>query len=161
VDDGSADRIELQDQITQLLIENPLSVDEFLNPEDETIVDEDKDILVSVVNHYAITRPCEEEESSDEEEVKEVDIAETLRAVETVKMWRLQTGNNQDLQALDRLAREIASSQLDQQMTIAGAESASLTWSFRYRSGLHRMSRRKSQKCWPDLHSRNLNSPPT
>ena len=85
VNNGSADRIELRDQIAQLPIENPLSLDEFLNPEDETIVDEDEDIFISVVDHYAITRPGEEEESSDEE-VKEVDTAEALRAVETVKM---------------------------------------------------------------------------
>ena len=107
VDDGSTDRIELRDQIAQLQIENPLSIDEFLNPESETIVDEDEDIFISVVNHYAITRPGEEEESSDEEEVKEVDTAEALRAVETVKMWKLQKGDSQDLQALDRLTREI------------------------------------------------------
>jgi hypothetical protein len=31
-----------------------------------------------------------------------------LRAVEIVKMWKLQKGDSQDLQALDRLAREIA-----------------------------------------------------
>ena len=75
VDDGSADRIELRDQIAQLPIENPLSLDEFLNPEDEIIVDEDEDIFTSVVDHYAVISPGEEEESSDEE-VKEVDTAE-------------------------------------------------------------------------------------
>jgi hypothetical protein len=105
---SSVDRIELRDQITQLPIENPLSLDEFLNPEDKTIIDNDEDIFTSVVNHYTITTPGEEEESSDEEEVKEVDTAEALRAVETVKMWKLQKGDSQDLQALDRLTREIA-----------------------------------------------------
>jgi hypothetical protein len=54
VDDGSADRIELQDQITQLPIKNLLSLDEFLNPEDEIIVDKDEDIFISVVNHYLL-----------------------------------------------------------------------------------------------------------
>jgi hypothetical protein len=112
VDDGSADRIELQDQIAQLLIENPLSLDEFLNPEDEAIFDEDEDVFTSVVNHYAAARPGEEEESSggeeEEEEIKEVQTAEALRAVEIVKMWKLQKGDSQDLQALDRLSREIA-----------------------------------------------------
>src|ERR1700733_9756860 len=90
VDDGSADRIELQYQIAQLPIKDPLSLDEFLNPEDETIVDEDEDIFTSVVNNYSVDRSGEEEESSDEEEVEEVDTAEALRAVETVKMWKLQ-----------------------------------------------------------------------
>ena len=96
VDNGSTDRIELRDQIAQLPIENPLSLDEFLNPEDETIVDKDEDIFISIVDHYAITRPGEEEESSDEE-VEEVDTAEALRAIETVKIWKLQKGDSQDL----------------------------------------------------------------
>jgi hypothetical protein len=106
VDDGSADQIDLQDQMTQLLIDNLLSLYEFLNPEEEIIIDTDEDIFTSVVNHYAISGPDEEEESSDEE-VEEVDTAEALRAVETVKMWKLQKGDSQDLQALDRLTREI------------------------------------------------------
>ncbi len=51
------------------------------------------------MNHYAIARPGEEEESSnkEEEEVKEIDTAEALRAVETVKLWKLQKGDSQDL----------------------------------------------------------------
>jgi hypothetical protein len=54
IDNKSADRIELQDQITQLPIENPLSLDEFLNLEDETIVNKDKAIFTSVVDHYVV-----------------------------------------------------------------------------------------------------------
>ena len=96
VDNRSADRIELRDQIAQLPIENSLSLDEFLNLEDETIVDEDKDIFTSIVDHYTITRPGEKEESSDKE-IKEINTAEALRAVETVKMWKLQKGDSQDL----------------------------------------------------------------
>ena len=38
--DDRTDRAELRDQIAQLPIENPLPLDEFLNPEDETIIDE-------------------------------------------------------------------------------------------------------------------------
>jgi hypothetical protein len=38
------------------------------------------------VNYYAVTELSEEEESSDKEEVKEVDTAKALRAVEIVKM---------------------------------------------------------------------------
>jgi hypothetical protein len=86
VDNKSADRIELRDQITQLPIENLFSLDEFLNLEDKTIVNKDEDIFTSVVDYYAIVSPGEEEESSDEEEVKKVDTAEALRAVKTVKM---------------------------------------------------------------------------
>ena len=38
VDDGTADRLQLQAQIAQVPIENLTSLDEFLTPEDETIV---------------------------------------------------------------------------------------------------------------------------
>jgi hypothetical protein len=38
------------------------------------------------VNRYTVARLVKEEESSDKEEIKKVDTAETLRAVETVKM---------------------------------------------------------------------------
>jgi hypothetical protein len=78
-------------------LKNPLSLDEFLNPEDKVIVNEDEDIFTSVVDHYTVVSPGEKEESSDEEEVKEVNTAKALRAVETVKMWKLQKGDSQDL----------------------------------------------------------------
>ena len=98
VDDGTIDRIELRAQITQLSIENPFSLDEFLNLEDEIIVDEDVDIFISVVEHYSVDKPGEEKQSSDEEkEVEEVNTTVALRAIETVKMWKLQKGDGQDL----------------------------------------------------------------
>jgi hypothetical protein len=80
INDRSADRIELRDQITQLLIEIPLSLNEFLNPEDKTIVDKDEDIFTPVVDHYAVVNPGNEKKSSDEEEVKKVNTAKALRA---------------------------------------------------------------------------------
>jgi hypothetical protein len=107
VDDMSTDRIELQHQIVQLPIKNPLSLDEFLNPEDEMIIEEEEDIFEAIVDRYTITKSVEEDESSEEENIKEVDTAEALRAIETVKMWKLQKGDTQDLQVLDRLTREL------------------------------------------------------
>jgi hypothetical protein len=86
MDNKSADKIELQDQITQLSIENPLSLDEFLNSEDKTIVNKDEDIFISVVNYYVVISLGEEEESSDKEKIKKVYIAKALKAVKTVKM---------------------------------------------------------------------------
>jgi hypothetical protein len=38
------------------------------------------------VNRYTVARLVEEEKSSDKEEIKKVDTAEALRAIETVKM---------------------------------------------------------------------------
>jgi hypothetical protein len=84
-DDEAAERAELQEQIVQLLIENPLSLNEFLNPADETVIDKDDDIFISVVDYYSINKLGEESESSDEE-VEEVDTAEGLRCIETVKL---------------------------------------------------------------------------
>jgi hypothetical protein len=57
-----------------------------LNPEDEIIVDKDEDIFISVINYYAVPRLGKEEESSDEEKVKEVDTAKALGAVEIVNI---------------------------------------------------------------------------
>ena len=47
--DDRTDQAELRDQIAQLLIESPLPFNEFLNPEDKTIVDKDGDIFAVTV----------------------------------------------------------------------------------------------------------------
>ena len=69
-----------------------------MNLEDETTIDIDDDIFATVVEHYSVDKPGEDEESSDEE-VEGVDTVEALRAIETVKLWKLQKGDSQDLQA--------------------------------------------------------------
>ena len=86
--DDRIDRAELWDQITQLSIENPLSLDEFLNPEDEIIIDKDSDIFAAIVEHYSIDKPGEEEESSDkkEEEVEQIEDTEVLRIIERLRL---------------------------------------------------------------------------
>jgi hypothetical protein len=66
-------------------------LNEFLNPANETIVDADDNIFVSVVDHYSVDKPGEESESSDEE-VEEVDRAEALRCVEIVKYGSYRRG---------------------------------------------------------------------
>jgi hypothetical protein len=70
-------------------------------------IDKNENIFTSVVNRYTVARLVKEEKSSDKEEIKKVDTAEALRAVETMKIWKLQKGNSQYLQALDRITREI------------------------------------------------------
>ena len=106
VDDGT-DRVDLQDQIAQLLIENPLSLDEFLNPEDETILDMESDIFEAIVAAYS-SNQTDEGESSDEEEVKQVEDNTVLREIEVVKLWKLQKGTDHDIKALDRIERDYA-----------------------------------------------------
>ena len=97
-DNQVTERAELQAQIARLPIENPLSLNEFLTPDDKVIIDEDEDIFASVVKHYSINKSGEESESSDkEEELKEIAIAKALSCIEILKLWKLQKGNDQDL----------------------------------------------------------------
>jgi hypothetical protein len=96
-DDQSTERAELQAQITQLPIKNPLSLNEFLTLNNKVIIDKDEDIFVSVVDYYSIDKLGEESESSDKEEIEEIDTAEALRYIETLKLCKLQKGNSQDL----------------------------------------------------------------
>ena len=86
VDNKSTNRFELRDQITRLLIKNPLSLDKFLNPEKRTIVNKDKDIFITVINNYTIATIVKEKESSNKKEIKKVNIAKALRAIKTVKI---------------------------------------------------------------------------
>ena len=89
-DNQVTERAELQAQIARLPIENPLSLNEFLTPDDEMIIDKDEDIFASIVEHYSIDKLGEESESSDkEEEVKEIATAKALRCVEILKLWKL------------------------------------------------------------------------
>jgi hypothetical protein len=85
-DNQSTERAELQAQITQLLIKNPLSLNEFLTLNNKVIIDKDKDIFVSVVDYYSIDKLGEESESSDKEEIEEIDTAEALQCIETLKL---------------------------------------------------------------------------
>jgi hypothetical protein len=86
VDDGT-NRTDLQAQIAQLPIENSLSLDEFLNPKDEAILNKESDIFDTIVAAYSSYQADKEEESSDkEEEIKQVEDDKALRAIEIVKL---------------------------------------------------------------------------
>ena len=87
--DDRIDRAELRDQITLLSIENPLSLDEFLNLEDKIIINKDSDIFVAIVEYYSVDKPGEEEELSDEkeeEEVEQIEDTEVLRMIERLRL---------------------------------------------------------------------------
>jgi PIN domain nuclease of toxin-antitoxin system len=68
-----------------------------LNPEDEVIINKDENIFTSVVNRYTVARLVKEERLSDKEEIKKVDTAKALKAMKTVKIWKLHKRNSQDL----------------------------------------------------------------
>ena len=81
-----------------------------MNPEDEILIDEDSDIFTSVVECYSVNKVGEEGEGdsdSSEDEAEDVNITTALQCLEQIKLWKLQKGNTQDLQALDRLGREM------------------------------------------------------
>jgi hypothetical protein len=63
-------------------------LDEFLNQDGETIVDEDSNIFASVVDYYSIDKGGEESDKSDTEEPR-VPIAKAFKACETPKLWKL------------------------------------------------------------------------
>jgi hypothetical protein len=46
------------------------------------------------VNRYTVAKLVKEKESGNKEEIKKVNTAKALRAVKTVKMWKLQKGNS-------------------------------------------------------------------
>ena len=85
--DDRTDHIDLQAQIAQLPIKNPLSLDKFLNPKDEAILDKKGDIFDVIIAAYSSCQGDKEEESSDDkEEIKQVEDDKALRAIETVKL---------------------------------------------------------------------------
>jgi hypothetical protein len=108
-DDQATEQAQLQAQIALLPIKTPLSLNEFINPKDENIVDEDSDIFALVVECYSVSKVGEGEGDSDssEDEVEDVNTTTALQCLEQVKLWKLQKGNMQDLEALDRLGREM------------------------------------------------------
>jgi hypothetical protein len=84
--DDKTDRANLQDQITQLPIKNPLPLDKFLDPEDKAILNKKGDTFEAIVTAYSSNQADEEGESSNKEKVKQVKDDAALRAIETVKL---------------------------------------------------------------------------
>ena len=65
----------------------PLPLNEFVNPKDEMLIDEDSDIFTLVVKHYSVNRVGEERDSnSSKEEVKDVNTTTALQYLEQIKL---------------------------------------------------------------------------
>ena len=96
--DEQADRDVLQAQITELpMIEDPLSLNEFIDPLWEVIEDNNTDIFTSVVERYSIDDDDEvvEGPENDTFETELVSITEALKALEIVRLWELQQENGE------------------------------------------------------------------
>ena len=119
-----ADQDDLEAQINTLPgIVDPLTIAEFIQPAAEVIDDQDGDIFRSVVERYSQYKEGEEETDDESDvEVEKVSIAEALRCLDIVRLWKLQqeSDDRSTLQALDRLSREILQSkrQTTKQTTI-------------------------------------------
>ena len=126
-EDQQAERAELQEQIEQLPLpakgEERMSLYDFINPDTETIIDDDRDVFASVVERYSADKEGTEEEFEEGDiEVEKASTAKAIEALEYVKLWKLQQeGTCQEtLQALDRISREMA------QIKISGAKQTTL-----------------------------------
>jgi hypothetical protein len=82
---------------------------EFIKPSSKRINDKDRDIFKSVVYQYTANLKGQKSKESDGEELPKVSITKALKHLEGVRLWQLQQEDavNQDLQAIDRIKREI------------------------------------------------------
>ena len=91
-------------------ITDPLSIDEFIEPPQEVVEDDDRDIFASVVERYSTDKEGEEEPIEEGDiEVEKVPIKEAIKALETLKLWEIQQENGEilALQTLERIGRRI------------------------------------------------------
>ena len=109
VDEGVAKREALRVQISHLSgIQDPLLVDEFIEPLAEQVIDEDSDIMEAIVAIYG------HNENEDEKEVGEPDeslplLADAIKALTTLQRFKLSRDNrSRSIQALDQLSREFS-----------------------------------------------------
>ena len=105
--DEYADREDLQAIIARLpYIQNPLPVDEFINPPEERIVeDEDSDIFEQVVERYGVSEDDIVDMAEDgvvQEE--DISVSKAIEALETLKLFEIQQedGSEALLHALDQ-----------------------------------------------------------
>lgn len=115
-DSEQEQRAELQAQIMALPgITDPLSIDEFIEPPQEVVEDDDRDIFASVVERYSTDKEREEEPIEEGDiEVEKVPIKEAIKALETLKLWEIQQENGEilALQTLERIGRRIQQNKL-------------------------------------------------
>ena len=102
---------ELRSQIARLPGgDDPLSIEEFINPIEEVIDDNDDDTMAFIIEQYSSNKEGEESEPEEGDiEVPRVPINEAIQALEVLKLFTIQQDNDDTLisQALDRLGRDL------------------------------------------------------
>jgi DDE superfamily endonuclease len=110
VDEGIAEREDLRLQISLLPgIEDPLSVDEFIEPLAEQVIDEDIDIMEAIVAIYGHDENEDEEEVEGELEEPLPLLTDAIEALSTLQRFELSRDDgSRSIQALDQLSREFS-----------------------------------------------------
>jgi hypothetical protein len=110
VDEGIAEREDLRLQISLLPgIEDPLSVDEFIEPLAEQVIDEDIDIMEAIVAIYGHDENEDEEEVEGELEEPLPLLTDAIEALSTLQRFELSRDDgSRSIQALDQLLREFS-----------------------------------------------------
>ena len=89
---------------------DPIPLEEFIQPIDEQIIDNENDILNTVIESYS--QDLEDKDISDEDEVEapKVTIFEAIQALERLKLFELQQENGEasNILALERIERAIS-----------------------------------------------------
>ena len=108
IDEGMAEREALYVQISALpRIQDPLSVDEFIEPLVEQVIDEDSDIIEVIVAIYGHDENKDKEEVEGELEEPLPLLADVIKALTTLQRFEISRDNSsRSIRALDQLVRE-------------------------------------------------------
>jgi hypothetical protein len=100
----------LQAEIEATGLVDTLTLDEFLNIQEERVEDREEDILDSVVQMYRNGQGNEESDDEGDIEVTKVSINDAIQALETLRLYKMQQeeGSISTLQLLDRIGRGFA-----------------------------------------------------
>ena len=109
-DDDMADQETLRAQIAEIPgVQDPLPIEEFINPAVEEIMDKDEDITEAIIETYSRDEDDDvEEEGGEESEEPPVQLSEAIQALETLRRFeQAREDYSQSIKALDSLAREL------------------------------------------------------
>lgn len=108
INESIVEREALRVQIAKLPgIADALTIDEFVLPLEEQVIDEDEDIMEAIIEIYGADEDENEEEEEEEEEPLP-SIAEAIRALETLQRFELaRADESRSIRALDDLTRDL------------------------------------------------------
>jgi hypothetical protein len=108
--DDITEREALQVQMAEISgVQDLLTVEEFINPPAEEIIDQDEDILEAIIETYSQDQEEDMGEEGDEEIEPLVSISEAICALETLQRFEIaREDGSQNIRALDSLARELS-----------------------------------------------------